>query len=55
MEEQIKIILVKQKLKQFMTTKLELQKIFKEVLHTEKQDNCSHENIGKNKSNQISR
>jgi hypothetical protein len=40
----------KQKLKEFMTIKPELQKILKRILQTEKEDKCNHENIGKNKS-----
>jgi hypothetical protein len=49
-EGKIKTFRDNQKLKQFMTTKLVLQKILKEVINTEEEDKCNHENMGKNKS-----
>jgi hypothetical protein len=38
-----------QNLKEFMTTKLALQKILKGILHREKEDRCNQENARKNK------
>jgi hypothetical protein len=46
-EGEIKTFHDKQKLKQFMTTKPALQKILKQMLHTEEEDTCNHENIWK--------
>jgi hypothetical protein len=37
------------KLKQFITTQPVLQKIFKGILYTEKEDKCNYESRGKNK------
>jgi hypothetical protein len=54
-EGEIKIFQNKQNLKQFMTTKPEMQKIPKGILHTEEQDKCNHENMGKSKSHQMSK
>jgi hypothetical protein len=42
----IKIIHDKQKLKQHMTTKPPLQKIFQGILHTEDESKQNHERIG---------
>jgi hypothetical protein len=51
-EGEIKTLHDKQKPLQFLTIKLELQKILKGILHTLKGrgGKCSHENTGKDKS-----
>jgi hypothetical protein len=46
-EGELKTFYDKQKLKKFMNTKPALQKILKGILHTEEEDQCSHENPGK--------
>jgi hypothetical protein len=45
-EWKIKIFHDKQKLKEFMTTKPVLQKIFKGILCTKDNDRCNHDNAG---------
>jgi hypothetical protein len=45
-----KILHDKQKLKQFTTTKLALQKIIKGILHMKEEDTHNHRYAGKNKS-----
>jgi hypothetical protein len=47
MKGEIKSVPGKQKLKEFMTNKLPLQKILKGILQTEEQEKCNHENMGK--------
>jgi hypothetical protein len=37
--------MIKQKLKEFMTSKQALQKILKGILHTEDENKCSYEDI----------
>jgi hypothetical protein len=49
-EGEIKTFHDKKKLKQFMTTKPELQKILKVISHTEDEDELSHERMGISKS-----
>jgi hypothetical protein len=46
----VKIFHDQQKLKQVKVTKATLQKIPKEILHTEEEDKYNQENTGKNKS-----
>jgi hypothetical protein len=48
-EGEIKIFHDKQKLKKFMVTKPPLQKKFRGILLTKKEDKCNHENAEKNK------
>jgi hypothetical protein len=48
-ERKIKTFHNKQKLKEFMTTKLTLQKIHKGILHREEEDQQKKENTRKNK------
>jgi hypothetical protein len=48
-EREIKCFHDKQNLKEFLTTKPGLKKIFKGILHTEEEDKCNHGNLGKNK------
>jgi hypothetical protein len=53
--EEVKTFHDTQKLKQFTITNPALTKILKGILHTEEEYNCNHENMGKNKSYQMSR
>jgi hypothetical protein len=53
-EGETKTFYDKQKLKQFMTTKPVVQKIFKGILNTEDEDKHSHKSMEINKSHQIS-
>jgi hypothetical protein len=52
---EIKIFHNKQKLKQYMTTKLSLQKILQGLLHTEDESKQNHENTGSSKQQEKKR
>jgi hypothetical protein len=49
MDRTIKVFHDKQKLKQYMTTKLPLQKILQEILYTENERKQNHERAGNTK------
>jgi hypothetical protein len=55
LEGEIKTFHDKQKLKEFVNTKLALQNKVKAILYTEEEDKCTHENTEENKSHQTSR